>query len=436
MYLEISSLHNYIYVVAMRHILFCSTCILHDCVVDTTDVTCLCYCRGETVSVPKGGDLPRPSVVNIIGGSSVKSEVPPPSEYHEQQYPISSKEVIAITPKANRYEEESCGTTTTALQPNNPNNPSSSLKKTTYPVVLKRENEQQGSNGSDVVEFLLSPHFKRERSLEMDNDDMDFDLEDVVEEPQEKRVKGVAAVTKTTSTVSSIDQPTCHEKEGGEDKTSTLHGCKRQRIVYPEVERETVTDSFSLNDDEMVLEFSSSSPHLKDSASCANIKRNVEDEVNESTLSCHNTSTTGKRVVAAASLEGSSSSSPEKRPKQQLRASDYTLKMIVDVLFEIECEAQENPGIRRYTAACKCVSKRYLLTRSTFVYPFPCRCCLFVLVYIITIPQHQQLVFNSYVPTANDYYSLSSSCSFYYYYETIDMDLMMQLLRVGGARRI
>ncbi len=55
----------------------------------------------------------------------------------------------------------------------------------------------------------------------------------------------------------------------------------------------------------------------------------------------------------------SSSASSEKRLKQQQpRASDYTLQMIVDIIFEIEQEAEENPGIRRHMAACKNVSKR------------------------------------------------------------------------------
>ncbi len=82
------------------------------------------------------------------------------------------------------------------------------------------------------------------------------------------------------------------------------------------------------------------------------LNRNVKYD-NDSTAS--NGVATGKRELCQKS------SSSEKRSKQQPRASDYTLAMIVDILFEIEREAEENPGIRRHTAACKNVSKRYVI---------------------------------------------------------------------------
>ncbi len=84
------------------------------------------------------------------------------------------------------------------------------------------------------------------------------------------------------------------------------------------------------------------------------INRNVKYNVNDSAAT--NGVATGKRDLCQKS-----SSSSKKRPKQQPRASDYTLAMITDILFEIEYEAEENPGIRRHTAACKNVSKRYVI---------------------------------------------------------------------------
>ncbi len=61
-------------------------CSVHLTLATNDDVV---YCRGEIVSVPKSGDLPRPSVASVIGG-------PEPAVIGSECRPISSKEVVQV----------------------------------------------------------------------------------------------------------------------------------------------------------------------------------------------------------------------------------------------------------------------------------------------------------------------------------------------------
>ncbi len=133
--------------------------------------------------------------------------------------------------------------------------------------------------------------------------------------------------------------------------------------VYTEDEGVTFPGSCTFSDETPEL----SSGHLKEGepeSSNGNVKDD-DDSSSNSAAAAAAAITGNKRVLC----EGSSSST-KKRPKQHPRAIDYTLAMILDILLEIESEAAESPGIRRYTAACKRVSKRYYVLIIQFLYQY------------------------------------------------------------------